>query len=596
MAKISYYFDIMDDGKIGWYSTSTAKPNPIPDKDTSIIRPTSTSKLSNVGINSAYLIIDFDAAGRDVPKQFTFSFGSITTKNISSLTSAFKEENVKFNLSSETTFLEKWVESPTSITISDPGELKGSPGAWCSAYYSKILGTPVLEIDYTPKTINFSIDNSNIETGASRTITIQNYQANNTYSLFYKIDNNNPVEITTFSQTDGKFTVPHSFFSSHSDTQTVNGELILNDQTGNSNSLPVIFSAGPGLKPIISGVSITSDTFVDGNTDYCAVPGKSFLTFIFSSAAYYNATVQKYEVKVENFTASSSSNIVEIQVPNSTSTSLNFTCTVTDSRGLTSLTTQNTIYLSPELSDNKGLVIKQYYRTSSSNSTTPVSDDSGEYLFLDCDYKKSFTYYNLTSDESKTLQSTNSILTILIGNNSYKLSNKLIWGSASKPETFSADESITCTIQLKYGSYIIKKEITYPSKNYLLHFYKDKNSIGIGCAAKNEDKVITMGWDVHLKNPLGVAYGGTGYKTLDDLANNLANNTYFTNKFAPIGSSGGGGIDGIDGSGNTIEFSKPLSFVNDADKKTSLTNLGVIYKEKIPDTVTNGALLLVPIS
>lgn len=68
-----------------------------------------------------------------------------------------------------------------------------------------------------------------------------------------------------------------------------------------------------------------------------------------------------------------------------------------------------------------------------------------------------------------------------------------------------------------------KNEYTIYSANYIIHIRKGGKSLGLGGAAKNDDNTIYCGWELNLKDPLQVKFGGTGSSSLQGLVANLSN-------------------------------------------------------------------------
>ena len=79
--------------------------------------------------------------------------------------------------------------------------------------------------------------------------------------------------------------------------------------------------------------------------------------------------------------------------------------------------------------------------------------------------------------------------------------------------------------------YYSEKTFVLDSAHYLLHFRKGEPSVGIGTAAESIpldsngelmlEGLITMGWPVKMKEPLGVEYGGTGVSSYNGIIKNL---------------------------------------------------------------------------
>lgn len=67
-----------------------------------------------------------------------------------------------------------------------------------------------------------------------------------------------------------------------------------------------------------------------------------------------------------------------------------------------------------------------------------------------------------------------------------------------------------------------KNEYTIYSANYIIHIRKGGKSLGLGSAAKDKSNTIYCGWELNLKEPLKIDFGGTGSSSFNGLAQNLS--------------------------------------------------------------------------
>lgn len=413
---------------------------------------------------------------------------------------------------------------------------KTSSGVKYSTHYIKFSQARLLlEWVYKNGTLNLDSTSVNIgSSGGSLTATVGNYQSNYYYRLIVSVGNvtqsynmgTTSSKSINFADSTWKNAVTNGLFAN---ATSILGTITLQTysdsnytvQLGSDSSVPVTF-IGTGLEaPTITNVTVsyTNSGSYTSIKDF-AISGSGTITVNYTAAGRQGSSIVSQNVSsISTFTSSINSSIITLKPDTSVASgTYYFTLSVTDSRGKTTQTTFS--------------VIVKKYTGPTVNITTVGRVIVNGVEQISVQYSTSF----FTGTSFKT-----GGIIITDANNQQIIEETLT--SASGTYITSIEDGIS-EVEHKITIFIIDSwntrdsdDKTLVSSTYYLFFGVQKNntvengiSLGIGGAAPNESNTVYSHWDLKLKNPLDVEYGGTGVRTKQGLKNLLGDLMY------PIGS------------------------------------------------------------
>ena len=172
--------------------------------------------------------------------------------------------------------------------------------------------------------------------------------------------------------------------------------------------------------------------------------------------------------------------------------------------------------------------------------------EEGEYIYLKVFVKKtSLNNFNkITSSKVLCYEQGDTTKEIFVSDDSCTKTNSLKPSSSSsatnryyRKTTKDANDNITAVefyipadpesiylLKLNIYDYVNSRQYEYTvySASYIIHIRKGGKSLGLGAAAKETEKTIYCGWELNLKEPLKINFGGTGTSSFKGLAENLS--------------------------------------------------------------------------
>ena len=172
--------------------------------------------------------------------------------------------------------------------------------------------------------------------------------------------------------------------------------------------------------------------------------------------------------------------------------------------------------------------------------------EEGEYIYLKVFVKKtSINNFNkITSSKTLCYEQGDTTKEIFVSDDSCTKTNSLKPSSSSsatnryyRKTTKDSNGNITAVefyipadpesiylLKLNIFDYVSSKQYEYTvySTSYIIHIRRGGKSLGLGAAAKETEKTIYCGWELNLKEPLKIDFGGTGSSSFNGLAQNLS--------------------------------------------------------------------------
>lgn len=399
----------------------------------------------------------------------------------------------------------KSVSATTNVTHKDDGTLSG----YAKAVFTKNktnsyiptsgdVSTSNTALTNIPRASSISATTANI--GSNSTITINRASSSFTHTVTYSFNNGavSGTVATKTSSTSLSLTLPTSLYAQIPNSSEINGTLTCityngNTEIGRQNG--TIKATVPSTaKPTVSVPTLTDTDTVSKDTIQLYVQGKSKLQFNFTNcfSSSYSATLKLYTLKI-NGTQVYSDNLttytMQTPLPNTTNT---YELIVTDSRGLTATTGEQTItayaYTAPTCSIS-----------AERNATTPTT--------VVIKYSGAITNINNNNRNAKSFkiefkQSTaSSWTTITTVTDGYTKTNVTV-NKTGVSDSNSFDFRITAT-----DSYNVPATATVSigTSATLINFNANGNTLAFGKASEIAD---TMEFDIKAKFLKDVEFTG----------------------------------------------------------------------------------------
>ena len=477
----------------GWFSYTSSSYDKNNNISLSFSAPSGVD-VNNITISSAKLYITCSSSGKAAKKDFKITYGGTgTTAEIRSNGTAYGRET---SITLTNSHVLSWLKGGTlTLTSADPSyttSRSASSGGWYSENYVKISKAYIVleysvnaaSISTYSKTMNFgseySVGWSSVSTSYlySLTLTSGSYTQNIVTQKNYTTTSPQ-IAITPDAETFSTLLTNNPSKTSFSATLTLETFNSSKTSLGKKSVSVTLNTTSSVFKPTVSITITPSKTYESKNL-------ANHTTFKFeatTSVNYGNKDNLKYLWTFPDGTTSTKPT-VSSKIFSSAYTDGKVNLTVTDERNYSSgVSKKITIvaYSKPQITKFTP------YRTNSVDDTKNI--DTGVYVYVGSNARKA-TYtstvggvansikWSFTLDDKTTTTNSNNIIT---------------------SHTVSADKtaSVKATIIDTVGN-TDTETVTLPSANYLLHFLKGTNSVGIGCAAVKLDKgqtgKITLGW------------------------------------------------------------------------------------------------------
>ena len=497
---------------IGWYKT---KPTTIPSIKLNFqksFKSATGMELNSVQITDIKLIMNFLSAGRNRQKTFKFGFGNKYIEKTTAGKAYGTETYVDFT--SDLSDILSWLGgSSLAIIIEEPTPnetYEASDGTTkYSANFSRLVTdsttAATLELTYEIKAGSASIKhNTDYILGNSGTFSIQGLGSNNaTITLSYSSTTQNIVSHTTNSLIT--FTPSLSDFGPFLNAETTSLPATLKIQTYNgstslgskSYTINLKTANNSNFQPSISTINIGGEKLI---LDSIYAANHSEVQFTATCSTKYNATIASYKWIFPDGSTLETTDNTCTKIFTSAFEEKAVNLIVTDSRGYSTSENSSTFTI---YSYNKPSITTFNVSRADNNG---IANDSGTKLKV---FSLVVSYTNKISDYSNNYTETYKVR----GQEVLKDPNGLLITDEIKVDESAEVEVI---IEDSLGN-TISRIINVPAFAYLLHFGRNKNSIGIGTAAENlkegEEGKISIGWPLSLKAPLSRENGGTGVST-----------------------------------------------------------------------------------
>lgn len=436
----------------------------------------------------------------------TYSLGNGVYNTNRSITFSASSNTSGFNI------LKDWVENGGWRLGLYYDGTRGKSSSKTFDYDYMSVTSMTLDVTYEYKKSIGTISDS--QTGSDSVLNITAY--NNTY--YHKVTwslGNNTYGPNTIAAgvTEARYTIPHSWLpNSVSGTASVTLQTFdSNDNSLGSNTYTFNVSVPSSITPTISGLTIIPVNYnASQATEQWGVyiQGKYKASVSISSASqgtgasgivFYSITSSP---NYGSITSDTSSPVLLSNILSSSGT-VTFSATVTDSRGRSATISQN-------------IIVQQY--NAPSFTTTPIvfrctsqgvqDEVGGTYASVTA----SFAFSSVASHNALTS-------TITLNNTASNITSGqavIIGGGLLQPDlSYVAVISLTDSVGTT-----VTYDIIISSAEYLFHFAKGGKSIGIGrAAASNNDKKVHIGWEMELDHALNPASGGTGQTSLQATRN-----------------------------------------------------------------------------
>ena len=515
--------------KQGWYSTSgSGSNNTITANFASAIDSfRSEVDVANITINSAVLKFNCRASGDSGRKYFKLSteLGSLGT---------FRSSDVSYNAwttipldAAACSSLKTWIENDKNYLYSTDPNPKQLGDTNYSYNYVKVTAA-TLTINYTVNKSSATLNNTTMNLGSSYGIAITAGSTSYTHDILLIIGNSTYTLKTGVSGGSQTITIPTGIGTDEmANLKTKTGTIRLITYNGSSNlgyndysvTIQVDSSASPSINSITLSFSATPNTSFSG-TGKVILNGRTNITLGVASTAKYGASISTYTISGAGISISNSSGNFVFSINQVGSKVI--TIVATDSRGYTASTTRTLYITDYSLPSLNNLII---YRCDSSGNRDDVG---GKYA------KITYTAAVTSPITNATTTSTTYSNTITVKIGTTTLSNGGVFGGSYAVDS-TYNLSIECSDTVGNSTTL---QVVLPSSSYLLHFRKNQNSIGIGCAGEDltgssDSGRLTVGWntkfnsnvsfngDLILKNALPIYQGGTGAMSADKARENL---------------------------------------------------------------------------
>ena len=515
--------------KQGWYSTSgSGSTNTITANFASAIDTFRNEvDVANITINSAVLKFNCSASGNSDRKYFKLSteLGSLGT---------FRSSDVSYNAwttipldEAACSSLKTWIVNDKNYLYSTDPNPKQLGDTNYSYNYVKVTAA-TLTINYTVNKSSATLTNTTMNLGSSYGIAITAGSTSYTHDILLIIGNSTYTLKTGVSGGPQTITIPTGIGADEmANLKTKTGTIRLITYNGSSNlgyndysvTIQVDSSASPTISSITLSFSATPNTSFSG-TGKVILNGRTNITLGVTSTAKYGASISTYAINGAGISISNSSGNFVFSTNQVGSKVI--TIVATDSRGYTASTTRTLYITDYSLPSLNNLII---YRCDSSGNRDDVG---GKYA------KITYTAVVTNSITNAITTSTTYSNTITVKTGTTTLSNRgMFGGSYAVDSTYNL--SIECSDTIGNSTTL---QVVLPSSSYLLHFRKNQNSIGIGCAGEDltgssDSGRLTVGWNTKfnsnvsfnggltLKKALDVNQGGTGAMSADKARENL---------------------------------------------------------------------------
>lgn len=410
----------------------------------------------------------------------------------------------------------------TTVTFSESQIKQTELSNWNQTLYLAIYSnedtnntTWIWPIKFSPTIIfvysqesNGKLDSSTVNLGSSSTITIAPTNSSYDHKVCWFCGNKNSGWQTVSSgNTSYSYKIPKIWGEEFPSSQNYQGTVQLQTYSGSSlvgtKTYSITYNIPDyslSINGAISGfthdisydnIQYFSDPNFNNKRDFLTSKTKAICTINVNSSKEQRcgADIKSYITRQEDASGNILSSSSSFGFKGDISCS-KFYITVIDTRGRTenySLPLNKITYSLPQITKIEAYRIK--------STTDKTKDETGG---LACLVKA--TIVNATSSINGVVNSTTCIINI--GDTEIS--------STEATMALSADESISYTVTVTdtAGAKIVK-EGTISSLNYLMHFRKNIQSMGIGCAAPSVDSQLDIAWSVNLKGGIkNISFGG----------------------------------------------------------------------------------------
>lgn len=522
--------------KQGWYSTSGSGSNNTITANFASAIDTFRNEVdvANITINSAVLKFNCTASGDSGKKYFKLSteLGSLGT---------FRSSNVSYNAwttilldAVACSSLKTWIENDKNYLYStDPNPKKLGDTNYSYNYVKVTAAT--LTINYTVNKSSATLTNTTMNLSSSYGIAITAGSTSYTHDILLIIGNSTYTLKTGVSGGSQTITIPTRIGTDEmANLKTKTGTIRLITYNGSSNlgyndysvTIQVDSSASPTINSITLSFSATPNTSFSG-TEKVILNGRTNITLGVASTAKYGASISTYTISGAGVSISNSSGNFVFSTNQVGSKVI--TIVATDSRGYTTSTTRTLYITDYSLPSLNNLII---YRCDSSGNRDDVG---GKYA------KITYTAVVTNPITNATTTSTTYSNTITVKIGTTTLSNGGVFGGSYAVDS-TYNLNIVCSDTVGNSTTL---QVVLPSSSYLLHFRKNQNSIGIGCAGEDltgslDTGRLTVNWPtkfnskITLSNALDIPQGGTGATNETGIVANIK--TALINAIYPVGS------------------------------------------------------------
>lgn len=478
----------------GWFSYTSSSYDKNNKISLSFSAPSGVD-VNNITISSAKLYITCSSSGKAAKKDFKITYNGKNETTIKSNGTAYGRET---SITLTNSHVLSWLKGGTlTLTSADPSyktSRSSNSGGWYSENYVKINKAYIVleysvnaaSISTYSKTMNF---NSKYNIGWSSTNTSYLYSLTLTSGSYTQkiITQKNyttaspQIEIIPNAETFSTLLTNNPSKTSFSATLKLETFDSSKTSLGTKSVSVTLNTTSSVFKPTVSITITPSKTYESKNL-------ANHTTFKFkadASATHGKTANLKYLWTFPDGTTSTKSE-VSSKIFSSAYTAKAVKLTVTDERNYSTEASQNitvVAYSKPQITKFVP------YRTKSLSSTTNI--DTGEYVYVGSKARGA-TYTSKVGGDTAN-NSINWTFTLDGKSADVNSSNIISNLTVSVDTTASIKATITDTV----GN-TDTETVTLPSANYLLHFLKNTNAVGIGCAAvgpTSEQKgKITLGW------------------------------------------------------------------------------------------------------
>lgn len=385
--------------------------------------------------------------------------------------------------------------------------------------------SPTITFVYSQES-NGELDSSIVDLGDSSTITIDPTDSSYSHKVCWFCGNKNSEWQTVLAGTTScSYKIPKLWGEVFPSSQSYQGTVQLQTYSGNSlvgtKTYSITYKVPDyslGVEGAISGfehdvsyqnIRYFSGSSFDNKRNFLTSRTKATCTINIKTDIEQRcgAEIKSYTVRQENSSggiiSSSSSFSFKGDIPCS-----NFHITVVDTRGKNesiTLPLNKITYLPPQITKIEAYRIK--------STTDKEKDEAGG---LACLVK--VTIANATSSVNGVTNTTS--CTIKIGNTTFSNETEVVMDLSA-----DASAAYTITVTDTAGAKIVT-EGTISSLSYLLHFKKNIQSMGIGCAAPSTNNQLDIAWPVNLKGGIKDLSFSSGL-TQQGLLEKLGVNNYY---------------------------------------------------------------------